>query len=214
MSLQALLWKDARRELRSKESLQTGLVLVGLFAVVYLFSGTSLEGRLAALALWIPLVFATAALTGRGLAAEADRGTLEWLRSLPVSPALHGVSRTLVDLVLAAGLTAATLLVLRYGFAVPVGAPLLLVAALGVWGLTVVGALTAGLAAQARSRELLLPILLVPAAAPLLQSGMAATLDALTGSIDRTPLLLMAGYDLVATGIAWLLWPFVLEADG
>jgi hypothetical protein len=47
-------------------------------------------------------------------------------------------------------------------------------------------------------------------------AGIDATSTALaggTGSSLSTPLLLMAGYDLLAAGVAWFLWPVVLEAD-
>jgi ABC-type transport system involved in cytochrome c biogenesis permease component len=101
-------------------------------------------------------------------------------------------------------------------FALPLSASLVASLLLGAIGLTVVGTLASGLAAQARAREALLPILLVPVAAPLLQAGLAGTMGALAGAPAaelRAPLLLAAGYDVAAIGIAWLLWPAVLEAE-
>lgn len=213
MSLAALLAKDLRRELRSKESLQAGVVLVGLFFLLFLFTGGAFEGRLAAVALWSPLLYGAAALTGRGLASEQDRGTLDWLVSLPVARAAHGWSRTIVALLLLALLGALTLTLAVAGFGVPFSLELVLVLALAVIGLALVGSLSGGLAAQAKARDILAPILLIPVAAPLVQAGVAATLEAVSGTADATALLLMAGYDLVAFGACWLLWPFVLEAD-
>ena len=218
MSFAALVWKDARRELRSKEAIQAGGVLVGLFLVLDLFAFPSLEGeaRAAAAVLWTPLLYATAAVVGRGLASEHDRGTILLLRASPVPVAWHGWSRTLVHAALVLFLGALTVLLVAALFAVPMSPALWLAIALGAVGLTVVGTLASGLAAQARARETLLPILLLPVLAPLLQSGIAATLGALAGagaSELRAPLLLLAGYDVAAIGVAWLLWPAVLEAD-
>lgn len=213
MSFRTLLAKDLRRELRSKESFQAGVVLVGLFFLLFLFTGGAFEGRLAAVAIWSPLLYGAAALTGRGLAAEQDRGTLEWLLSLPVDRAWHGWSRTLVAILLLALLAALTVGLAVVGFGTAWNLDLAAVIGLAVVGLATMGSLGGGLAAQAKAREILAPILLIPVAAPLVQAGVTATLSALDGTPDRTALLLMAGYDLVAMGAAWLLWPFVLEAD-
>lgn len=214
----ALLWKDARREWRGKEGLQAGLVLVALFFVLDIFAFPTLAGemRAATAILWTPILYATAAVVGRGFAAEADRRTLDVLRTAPVPLAWHGWSRTLLHGLLVVLLAIATVLLAAALFAIPFSWTLLAPILLAAVGLAIVGTLASALAAQARSREALLPILLVPVAAPLLHAGVSATLAALAGATLAdlsTPLWLLVGYDLVAAGIAWLLWPFVLEAD-
>ncbi len=209
-----MLWKDVRRELRGKESLQAGAVLVGLLFLLYLFALTDLQTpRLAAIAIWTPILYGTAALSGRGMATEVQRGTLDLLRSAPVPTAWHGWSRTLVNLVLTAILAAFTLLLGAVGFLLPLSPALWLVVALAAIGLSVAGSLAGALAAQARASEVLMPILLVPVAAPLVQAGVVATFAALAGEIDRPAVLLMAGYDIIIFGVAWLLWPFALDTD-
>jgi ABC-type transport system involved in cytochrome c biogenesis permease component len=218
MSLQILLWKDLRRELRGKEGLAAGLVLVALFLMLDLwaFNDLSQEPRTAAAILWTPLVFATAAIVGRGMATEVDRGTMEWLRSLPISPGLTGLSRTLIDGALALFIAMVTVFFASLLFTIPVSMPLLVVMLLGIVGLVTVGALTGGLAAHASAREVILPIMLVPVVAPLLMACMQATITVLAGgtwSDIRAPLLIAGGFDLVAAGTAWLLWPIIVEGD-
>lgn len=218
MSFAAVLWKDVRLEARGKESLQAALVLVALFLLVDLYAFTSLEGQpeVGAAVLWVPLVFGSAALAARSFAGEADRGTLALLRSAPVPLAWHGWSRTLVHLALIGILATATMALAAGLFATAVSPLLVAVLVLAVPGLAVVATLASALAAQARMRDALLPILLVPVLAPLLHAGIEATVSALAGASwedARPALLLMAGYDLVALGVAWLLWPVVLEDD-
>lgn len=218
MSLRVMLWKDARNEMRRKEGVTAGSVLVLLFLVVdmLIFPDLAGEPRAATAVLWTPLIFATAALLGRGFAAEHEQGSLEWLRSAPVSPLAIGASRTLID-----GALTLWVAVLAWGgagllFGIAAGPALALVGLLAVLGLAVVGTLAGALATQAEARALLLPILLVPALAPLLIAGVDATLIALAGGTiadARPALLLMAGYDVLAIGVAWLLWPVVLEGD-
>jgi heme exporter protein B len=218
MRFAALLWKDLHRELRSKEALQAGIVLVALFFILDLFAFPTLAGnpRAAAVVLWTPLLYAGAALTGRGFASETDRGTLDLLRSAPVPLLSHGLSRTLLNLILAGLLAGLTLLAGAALFGLPVTLPVLGVFCLAAVGIAVAGTLTSALAAQARTREVLLPILLVPVLAPLLQAGLRATLAALDGAsfMDlQIPLLLMAGYDLVMLGAALFLFPILLEGE-
>lgn len=218
MSFSALLWKDARREARGKESLQTALVLAALFLLVDLFAFSSLadEPRMAAAVLWVPLVFAAAALVSRGFAGEADKGTLALLRSAPVPLAWHGWSRTLLHLGLVGLLAAFTLGLAAALFAFPLSIVLVSVIGIAVVGIAVAGTLASALAAQARMRDALLPVLLVPVLAPLLQAGVEATRLALEGAdfaSARPALLLMVAYDLVALGVAWLLWPVVLDGE-
>jgi heme exporter protein B len=218
VSFRALLWKDLCLEWRGRESIQAALVLVGLFLLVDLYAFRSLAGRpdVAAAVLWVPLVFGTAALAARSLASEADRGTLALLRSAPVPVAWHGWSRTLLHAGLIALLAAFAAALSAGLFAT--GLPWLLGATLllAVPGLAIVATLASGLAAQARMRDALLPILLVPVLAPLLHSGIHATRLALEDAAwasARPALLLMLAYDLIAAGVAWLLWPVVLEAE-
>lgn len=212
----ALVAKDLKREARSKESLLAGLVLVALAFLAALFADPAHDAGSIAALLWTPLLFATVALLGRGFASEVDKGTLGLLRAAPVPLAWHGWSRTVVHVLVAALVAAASLAVTAGLFAVATPAPLIATLALAALGLAVVGTLASAISAQARTREVLLPVLLVPVAAPLLQAGVRATVLALGGAGWaglQTPLLLMAGYDVAALGVAWLLWPIVLEAD-
>ena len=86
MKLAAILWKDLHRELRSKEAVQAGVVLVLLFFVLDLFTFTNLSNapQAATAALWAPILYGSAALSARSLASETDRGTLDLLRGAPV----------------------------------------------------------------------------------------------------------------------------------
>lgn len=216
MSLLALVRKDLRRELRARDGLLTGLVLVALSFLVVLFAAPDHDARTTSALLWGPLVFATVALLGRGFSLEMDRGTITLLRAAPVPLAWHGWSRTIVHFLVATLIAGASLALAAGLFSFAPGLALVVVLALAVVGLAVVGTLTSALAAQARLREVLLPVLLIPVAAPLLQAGVQATVDALAGAALadlQTPVLLMAGYDVAALGVAWLLWPLVLEGD-
>ena len=206
-----------RRELRSRDGLAAGLALVGTFLLLSVLSVETLDGspRLAALVLWAPILYGGIATVARGIEADHDRQTMPLLRALPCNLAAWGMARTAVAAVLVAALGACTLVAADALFALEVGAPLAAVVGLAALGVATVGALAGGLAAQARGRSLLLPVLAVPVLAPLLQAGVGATLElaAGPGGDVKVHLLVMGAYDAAALAVAWLLWPVVLEGD-
>src|SRR5688572_24054143 len=160
MAFGALLGKDLRRELRSKEALLAGLLLVALAFLAALFADPAHDGGTLAALLWTPLLFATVALVGRGFASEFDRGTIQLLRAAPVPLAWHGWSRTLVHMLVTGVVAATALAVAAALFAFDATMPLVATLAFAAVGLAIVGTLASAISAQARTREVLLPVLL------------------------------------------------------
>jgi heme exporter protein B len=90
----------------------------------------------------------------------------------------------------------------------------LLILPLGTWAIVVNGTFFAALSMRARSRELLLPLILFPIFIPALLGMVLATTDVLTG--NDVPILwikLLAGYDVIFTTISLLLFEIVLNAE-
>jgi len=91
---------------------------------------------------------------------------------------------------------------------------LLAVIVLGCLGYIVVGTLLASMAVQARTRDILLPILLFPVVLPVLVAAIKATNGFLQGleMADIWPWLnLLIVYDVVFTAAAFMLFDFVVE---
>ena len=91
---------------------------------------------------------------------------------------------------------------------------LILIVVLGTVGFAGVGTILSAMTAQTRSREVLLPILLLPVAAPVLIAAVKATagiLDGLTmGEIARWLQLLVA-FDLIFPAAAFMTFDFVVK---
>ena len=88
------------------------------------------------------------------------------------------------------------------------------VLALGTLGLASVGTLFGAVTAQMRARELLFPVLLLPAVVPVLLSSVSATQTVLAGeplSDAAAWLKLLAAADLVYLVVGVLTFEFVLE---
>jgi heme exporter protein B len=93
-------------------------------------------------------------------------------------------------------------------------APLALVLALGTPGLAAVGTLFAAMTTRVRARELLFPVLLLPAQVPVLLATVSATQALLLGRPLADVghwLKLLGGADVVYVTVGLLVFEFVLE---
>ena len=147
---------------------------------------------------------------------EQSNQTLDALRMAPISSfgillgkmAAHLIFLSLVELVLVPVFA----VLYNVSLAGVVGR-LALVLVLGTIGLVVTGTVFSAVAAHARMRELLLPLLLLPILAPLLIAAVEATsaLFAEQPVLDRAWLAFLAGFDIVFLTASWLLCDFLLE---
>ena len=91
---------------------------------------------------------------------------------------------------------------------------LALVILLGTEGYAAVGTLLASMAVQARTRDILLPILLFPVALPVLVAAVEASSGFLGGAVwaDIVPWInQLLVYDVVFTAAAFMVFDFVVE---
>jgi heme exporter protein B len=90
---------------------------------------------------------------------------------------------------------------------------LVLVLFLGTLGLTITGTVFSAVSAQARMRELLLPLLLLPVLAPLLIAAAESTASLFLEqpALDRTWVAFLVGFDIVFMTASWLLCDYLME---
>jgi len=91
---------------------------------------------------------------------------------------------------------------------------LLLVILLGSIGYVAVGTLLAAMAVQARTRDILLPILLFPVVLPVILAAVKASTGFLDGSemeMIRPWLNLLIAYDIIFTAVAFMVFDYVVE---
>jgi heme exporter protein B len=90
---------------------------------------------------------------------------------------------------------------------------LILVVLLGSLGLVITGTVFSAIAAHARLRELLLPLLLLPVLTPLLIAAVEATasLFAEEPALDRAWVAFLGVFDIVFLTASWLLSDFLFE---
>jgi heme exporter protein B len=174
--------KDLRIEGRSHVALNQVLPFSVIVMVMFAFALERIPGPpttndtllelVAPGLIWLATLFSLLVLVQRTFAVESEDGALDALRVAGVDASALFLGKALALAVQLAVLEALLLIaaMVLYGSGVEAGGVVLLVTTwlAATWGLAAVGTLYGGLAAGARGRETLLPLLLLPVVAPVL----------------------------------------------
>jgi heme exporter protein B len=216
----AIVWKDIVAELRTKEMFSAMFVFAVLVIVIFNFafdlrvSGERVR-EVAPGALWVAFAFAGILGLNRAFVAEKDRGCLEGLLLAPMDHSAIYFGKMLSTMLFMLVVEALMLPVFTAFFGVNLfDLRLLVIVLLGTLGFAGVGTILSAMTAQTRAREVLLPILLLPVAAPVLIAAVKATsgiLDGLTmGEMSRWLQLLVA-FALIFPTIAFMTFDYVVK---
>ena len=214
----AIIWKDVAAEFRTREIFSAMLVFSLLVILIFNFAlelDIVTRQSVTAGVLWVTFAFAGTLGLNRSMAVEKDRGCLDGLLLAPVDRAAIYFGKVISNLVFMLIVEAIVLPVYSFLYNVNLLNPgLLLVILLGSIGYITVGTLLASMAIQARTRDVLLPILLFPVAIPVLIAAVKASEGFLAGSDFSTiyaSLSLLIGYDVIFTAIPYMVFDYVVE---
>ncbi|MEW6298436.1 MAG: heme exporter protein CcmB [Thermodesulfobacteriota bacterium] len=214
----ALLWKDVRLELRTKERLASLFVLALLIVFVFVFALSPERLRspeVSAALLWVALVFAGMLGLQRAFLVEQERGCLSGVLLCPFDPGAvflakflgNVLSLTLVSVLV----TPVTLLSLEVRFSWSLLA-LPAVVLLGIIGFSAVGTLFAAMAVRTRAREVLLPVMLLPLLTPLLIAAVEVTGAVLAGAAwPGVWVRVLLAFDVIFVITGWLIFSQIVR---
>lgn len=215
----AVFMKDILTEWRSRDRVVAMAIFSLLMAMVFHFALPTLDRATLAEALagllWTAFVFSALLGLNRSFALELENDALSNLILVPGNRGWVFVGKAAANFVLVA-LTAA---MTSFAFAVlfdvdlrPHLGPLCVVIALGLLGLCTIGTLFSCMAVRTRFREVLLPILLLPALFPLLAGAVDGTLAVLAGDpLPFASLQLLIVVDGIYAVIGFIGFDFILD---
>lgn len=211
----AILWKDIRYELRSK---QTWLGM-GMFAllvlVIFNFTFDLRVDNVSAIApgvLWIAFIFASLLGLGRTLAAEREQHSMDRLLLCPVNRKAIYLAKLLGNLLFIGVVEIVALPIYALLFNVSLPAALFLIVLLGTLGIATIGTLFSVMAAATRARELLLPILVFPLIVPVVISVVRATQQLMVPTVNEPPWIgLLIAFDVIFLSVSMLMFQYVVE---
>jgi heme exporter protein B len=218
-STTVLLGKELRTEFRSRELLTTTVVFI--LMVIVLFSFTfdptyNESRRFGPGLLWLAFLFAASLMLQPCFLREQNNDTLSALRLSVSDPFAIFLAKLIANTLF----LLFTEVLMLPAFAVLYNVPvlrvlgqLLLVFFLGSLGVSIAGTALSAISAQARMRELLLPLLLLPLLTPVLVASTQVTLSLLEPSpyIEWKGLGFLAAFDVVFLTLLWLLGETLLE---
>lgn len=213
-------WKDVLSESRSKESLNALVFFSLLLLFVFQFAlgpeSARVEAALPGL-LWLAFILAGLLAFGRAFLVERENDCWEGLVLSPGDKSAVYLGKLAGNVLVMVVVEVVLLVLFAVFFSLdfrPVLPALAAVLALGTLGLAAVGTLFGAITAQVRAREVLLPVLLLPAVVPVLLASVSATQTVLAGQPLGEAgqwLRLLAAADLVYLVVGVLTFEFVLE---
>src|SRR5215470_10546161 len=214
-----LLGKELRTEFRSRELLTTTVVFVLLIFMLFSITfhpTTSESQQFGPGLLWLSFLFAASLMLQPCFLREQNNDTLSALRLSvrdPFSIFLAKLSANTLFLMLTELLMLPIFAILYNVHVLAVFPQLVLVLFLGSLGVAIPGTAFSAISAQARMRELMLPLLLLPLLTPVL----IASTEATSGLLAENPALrldwlgFLAGFDIVFLTALWLFGEYLLE---
>lgn len=217
----AILWKDLQIEWRTKEMLASFGVLAVLLVLTLSFAGEAAmspagPGRVAG-ALWVAFLFAGMLGIQRSFLLERENECVSGLLLSPVNAGEIFLAKLFANVILLGVMQALIVPLAAMFMSAAVGgrlAMLGLVLALGNLGFAALATFFAAVAVRTRSREIMLPLLVLPLLLPLVILAVTATRAILDGADLSTvgpSLTYLLAFDVIYCTAGWLLFEFVVR---
>lgn len=214
----AVFTKDIRIELRTKDIFTSMAVFAVLAVMMFNFAfELRIPDKTAVIpgVLWVTIIFSGLLGLGRAFISEKDRGSMAGLLLAPVDRSAIYFGKMLASflfiLIMEAFLLPLMMLFFNTNF---ITLPLLALLFLGTLGFAAVGTVFSGLAVNTRTREVLLPVLLLPVMLPVLMAGIRATIGLMEGDTLAEMMKwynLVIFFDILYLVVAYLTFDFVVE---
>jgi heme exporter protein B len=213
--------KDLYSELKTKQILTTQIIFAGLVIVVFSFAFDPANNTTKAVipgVIWVIIVFAGILGLNRSFISEQRNDTIQGLLVAPMEAASIYLGKFLANftMMLVVEMVSIPFLFLLFDFKFLGSLPyFILVVFLGSFGFIAIGTFLAALAANSKSSEMLLPLLLFPITTPILIGVVQATKIILTNMEKISSAIawiqLVTAYDVIFFVVCFLLIDYVLE---
>jgi len=221
----AILRKDVRTEVRTRQMVSSMFVFAVLVLVVFNFTLFLDEIRARELGpgiLWVAFVFAATLGLNRSFAIEGENRCLSGLMLAPAprSAIYFGKLLSNILFMLAMEIFVLPLFVVFFNLSLwelltpSELATFFLVLVLGTVGYAAVGTILAGVASNTTMREVLLPVLLFPVSVPIVIGAAESTRLLFDENLDTTPwvwIRLLVVFAVVFLIVSWLTFEYVIE---
>lgn len=213
--------KDLYSELKTKQILVTQIIFAALVIVIFSFAFDPANNTTKAVipgVIWVIIVFSGILGLNRSFISEQRNDTIQGLLVAPMEASSIYLGKFIANfvMILVVEIVSIPFLFLLFDFKFSGSIPyFILVVFIGSFGFIAVGTFLAALAANSKSSEMLLPLLLFPVTTPILIGVVQATkiiltdMDKLSSALAWTQMV--TAYDVIFFVICFLLIDYVLE---
>jgi len=216
----AIVWKDLRIEQHTRQTLSVMVMFSLVVVVMFNFAlSTDLDAarEVSTGLLWATIILAGTLGLNRSLAIERENQTIDAILIAPLDRRGIYLAKVISVTIFTLLLEVVLVFIFVIFFNKPFWQPMaLLVLFLGTIGYVGAGVLVTSMTIQTRSREVLLPILLLPIVLPLILPAAIATAEvvSLQPQIESvsSSISLIAAYDLAILVVGFFSYPFLVES--
>jgi heme exporter protein B len=213
--------KDLYSELKTKQVLATMIIFAGLVILVFSFAfdpANNTTKEVIPGVVWVIIVFSGILGLNRSFISEQRNDTMQGLMIAPMDATSIFLGKLFANfaMILVVECISVPFLFLLFNFKILGSVPLfILVLFIGSFGFISIGTFLAALAANSKSSEMLLPLLLFPITSPILIGVVQATRITLT-NMDKVKsalawIQLVSAYEVIFFVLCFLLIEYVLE---
>ncbi|MGF7184033.1 heme exporter protein B [Desulfitispora alkaliphila] len=218
--VKTMVWKDLTSEFRTKEMLSSMLIFALLVIVIFSFAFNPTRETTAEVfpgVIWVAFVFASVLGFNRSFTLEKSNDALMGLMLIPADRSVIYFGKVISNFVVVAlvELISLPLFFILFDYRIEGSIMLLLlVLFLGTVGFIAVGTFLAALAANTKTSEILLPIIMFPIVVPVIIAAVESTSVILGGTSNvelRSWIMLLAAYDIIFLVVPFVLFDYILE---
>lgn len=219
-TVRAIIWKDLRMERHTGQILSVMLVFSLTAAIIYNFA---LYGSLAAARdastgfLWVTILLAGTLGLNRSLMSEQENRSLEAILMAPIDRSAIYIGKVISVTAFALIVEAILVPIFTAFFNKPFWRPqVLFILVLGTIGYVAAGVLVTSMTIQTRTREVLLPVLLLPLTLPVVLAAAQVTAAYVAPVLPewsevQFAVALVVAYDIFMVTAGFLTYHYVVE---
>lgn len=213
--------KDLYSELKTKQVMATMIIFAGLVILVFSFAFDPANNTTKAVipgVVWVIIVFSGILGLNRSFISEQRNDTMQGLMIAPMDATSIFLGKLFANfaMMIVVEIISIPFLFLLFDFKITGSIPLfVLVLFIGSFGFISIGTFLAAIAANSKSSEMLLPLLLFPITSPILIGVVQATRIILTNmekfASATAWIQLISAYDVIFFVLCFLLVEYILE---
>ncbi len=215
----AIVRKDVIMELRTKESINAMLVFALLMTVVFSFTfepGSEYRDEVVGGIFWMCVVFAGTLGLSKSMLSEVQGGNIDAMMLAPIDRSAIFFGKFISNLLLLVFVEAilTPLFTVFYSINIVASPTVVLIMFLASYGYALLGTLFSVISVRTKTREVMLPLLLLPIMIPIILAAIMSTNVFILGKPAEEAsnwITLMVAFDVIFTAVIFAIFGLVVE---